>query len=723
MAAQLAYEDADMPQPASAQAQAPALAPAYQPFSSLPLFDALPAPAACASPKLADAGAAAIVCYWQSCLANGGMDPDQPVYLLDLAPRDGQTAWLLMNALASRLSAQGLLLPLCYLACYEDAASAAHHAGHPYFSDWIEAGKLDFAHWNAAHDALHLQHQKIVLHHTVNPLAILALGYFQRQPSELFCMHNGSLMQGSAAAEAASPIDAAADQANDADDANEAAVIFQLKYQWQAVEPTLPVLAEPLLAHYRYHCNGSALQLPLAACATLDRLNRFAHGRTLLLAADHGASNAQQIRLGACNPPASWCAGDLAPPVNFHALSLHQQQHGAWIWQQQLDEDGIVLHAAWRDDAQPVRQQDFRALCDRLAEAHPDDIGRLAAARHDPADTLTLLRLSHDDPQLLKHHIIALLDAPLAFSASVRREWQAALERTWCNFLPPLHNDGFYYQVGLLAAQLGHFGLAKDCFRQGLSWYGDDATDLYLLAWCESASGGVADAIALLAQALALDPAHAHSLALHATLTERMALWDSHPWYLPQHASAAALRLEPLGQEHAPALLYQYRDRQISVMTCLPEMDTIAQAQDWISEEQQNTRRASFAVLHACWGLVGVVSMHCSGDAGYFYFWIGSDFQEQGLGRQAAQILFPMMAEHGVTQVFTSAYDDNLRSIRALSKLGFTQLPLRALAPDDWLNFFHLSVHAESKEPPDAAAARRAALSALCCAIGSPLAF
>ena len=72
----------------------------------------------------------------------------------------------------------------------------------------------------------------------------------------------------------------------------------------------------------------------------------------------------------------------------------------------------------------------------------------------------------------------------------------------------------------------------------------------------------------------------------------------------------------------------------------------------------------------------------------FFYFWVGSDYQGQGIGQQSAQLLFEVMAQHGVTEIFTSAYEDNLRSIHALTRLGFTKLALRAKEPDETLEFF-----------------------------------
>ena len=547
MAAQLAYPD-------DQQGNHPNAALSHHNFSSLPLFTG--AVRSTPTSKQISAWADAILCYWLRGIANGCIDRTQSLYLLDMAPRDGQASWLMLQALSQRVVAQGLTLSWCYLACYADAASAEQQAAHPYFREWIAAGRIDFGYWNTAHTALHLTQQQIVLPHCTNPLVVIAHGYVQTQPSELFCLHNGQLLAGTVASQI---------QAGDLADAGNAASgsateVHHFSYQWTPNQAISPSISESLLAHYRHHCNGAALQLPLAACATFDQLQRFAQGRTLLLAADPGVCTEKQIRLGALCPPASWQLGDAAPLVNFHALSLQQREQGAWVWQQQLDDAGLVVHMAVRDDRHTFTRDDFHAIAAMLVDAHPDDMRQLATTQHSAADTLTLLRLAHYDPQLLKANIAGFIDPPLTLSDSARRNWQQALVHTWGNFLPSTAYDGFYDQVGLMAAHIGHYGLAKECFGFGLAWYGDAATDLYLLAWCEAASGGVTRALELLTCALALEPEHAPSLALCATLQAQLARWQQNHWYLPNYAKTTvnadstnelkhrALQLEPLSQ-------------------------------------------------------------------------------------------------------------------------------------------------------------------------------
>lgn len=673
----------------------------YQSFSSLPVQVNGNDIAKMATPALAMAWADATVAYWESEFGHQRIHSDQPLYVLDLNPDRGQFVWLMLKALRAKLN--GSPFQPCYLACSTQAETLGELSQHPYLQSAIENNSFDTALLHPAYDSLHLQHQKQTLLRTDNPIVIIGLGHFQTLPSELFGVHHGKILEGRVAPEPEQD-----DEKN-----------YRLDYQWTDV--TAPNFAASLLATYRARCSSTPVLLPLAACAQLEALSRIASGRYLLLSADHGICSEKAIRLGALNPPAAMSDSGIAIPVNTHALHLHQQLQGAFTWHQQLSDDGLAVFVACGTGDKEFPTSAFNTIIDQLAAAHPDDLRHENIASTNPASAafyLSLLRRSHYDPNLLKAIIQSLIDRTELIDDSLRQNWQTALERCMANYFPNARNDGLTYQAGLLAIGLGDFYLAKLYFRFSLDWYGDDATELYLLAYCEAASGGVANAVELLAQALAREPEHTHALVLQDSLQQRLARWRQNAWYLPQHASADILHLEPLGHEHAPALLYQYRDRQIGIMTRLPELDTEQQVQDWISEQEQDQGRASFAVMHEYWGLVGVVSIHCAGDAGYFYFWIGSDFQDQGLGQQAAQLLFGLMVQQGVKNIFTSAYEDNLRSMHALTKLGFGKLEIKAKEPDENLVFFHLGQRGGST---DEIAASRETLIELCRAIESPL--
>lgn len=672
-------------------------------FRELPLAAQ---PSLAMSPLLARAWAEAIVRCWEHGLAAGSVRADAPFYLFDLAPGDGQAAWQLLRALQRR-SADNDDLRFCYVACSNDAGALDALAAHPCFADDFGAGRFDTACLHAGSNGLTLRAQGTALLRTDNPLTLVSLGGFGVLPADLYGIHQGRIVEGMVT-QAAMPAEAET---------------MELDYDWTTLD-NATLQASPhgaLLQHCLTRFTGAPLLLPAAAIDTIDAFADLSGGRYLLLSADHGCHTEQQIRLDTLAPPATWPLHGRSVPVNYHALSVHQQQRGARTWNRQLRDGGVVMHACWRE--RDLSAQTFAAILAPLQQAHPDDAEALAATatmtEHEDR-LLALLRLSDYDPRIVQAGMSALLTQAPALDASSRREWQSTLMQVWNKQFPSETQAGPVFDIAMLAAELGHWSLAKTVLRSWLAVYGAHATVLHHLAWSEATTGNAEAAMPLLEHALTLTPDHAHCLDLQRNLRERLQRRTGLAWFHADAAASDELVLEPLGPEHADALVYQYRDRQIGEMTRLPDFDTLEEAQAWIEEQHLDNARQNFAAIHRDWGFIGVAGMRCAGEAGYFHFWIGSDFQDRGWGRKAAQLLFRQTLRNGIVDVFTSVYEDNARSRNALARLGFTGLEVRACAPDQDLLFLHLPLLVTKEESADVLVT---ALRALCGAIDCPFVF
>jgi RimJ/RimL family protein N-acetyltransferase len=648
-----------------------------------------------ATPVLAQAWTDAVLLYWQHGIACGAIDPTRPLYLAGLAPAQGLLAWRMLQALREGLRRRQLDASICLIACCRTQDEADALLGHPCLNEFVRQGWLDAALFDGGNgSALTLQHQNLSVLAAANPLVILALGHFATLPSELMAAHYGQLLQSAVAVHEV-----------------EGSEHLELSYDWQ---PAPESATTPLPDYYRQHFHSAALLLPDAATQTLQRLERIAGGRYLLLGADPGVCDEQAIRLGGMMPPEQWHAGRMQLPVNYHALSFVQSQAGASVWNRQMEDGGIVLHAAWRGDGAAAGMPQITALLDAAHPDHGQALQRAIASQTDAAAVLALLRQSRYDPAMLMAAIDTLLNKPPQLTNCARREWHAALAAVWHNYLPGAHCGGLLASLARLAVLLGFPGLAKDCLRQSLHFFGDDTCELYLLAWCEAQTGDSVAALSRVSHALAFAPDFEAARSLHAELTDKLQRWQSLPFYRPKLAAEGALRIEPLGAEHAADLHFQFRDEQISVMTRLPMIGTVEQAQAWIAKETSDACRHLFAVVHEQHGFVGVVAVHCARQAGYFYFWTGSDHQGRGFGQGAARLLFAQLHAAGVTEIYTSVEQINRCSRHVLEKLGFVRLAVHPAPPDDTQDFYYLG--------EDKSQARMAAgLLELCSGIGSPL--
>jgi RimJ/RimL family protein N-acetyltransferase len=192
--------------------------------------------------------------------------------------------------------------------------------------------------------------------------------------------------------------------------------------------------------------------------------------------------------------------------------------------------------------------------------------------------------------------------------------------------------------------------------------------------------------------------------------------WQSLPEYRAELARDRDVCIEPLCSGHIDALLdHVLSDPHIALMANLPDMATRQQMSEWMDEESGEAGRCSYAVVQADLGPIGVVSYRRVASAAYFYFWIGSGVQGAGLGSRAARLLFAQAKAAGVTDMFTSTFVDNVRSSRALVRVGFD--PLVVAETEEGVRYFHASLVDRGASIGEFTEQ----LTRLCDAIGSPV--
>jgi len=159
---------------------------------------------------------------------------------------------------------------------------------------------------------------------------------------------------------------------------------------------------------------------------------------------------------------------------------------------------------------------------------------------------------------------------------------------------------------------------------------------------------------------------------------ERMPVIDGADW------DDGELRLEPLAHHHLHDFAWQYYDPAIAELCCLPVFEDQAQWHSWLDGIYDAGDQRIFAVLHEGWGFVGCVSLILHETTGFFYYWIGPDFQGCGLGPRAVSLMLAMaQRDYGMRACYAKVYDYNAHSRRALEKLGFEELGICGVAPDD----------------------------------------
>lgn len=165
-------------------------------------------------------------------------------------------------------------------------------------------------------------------------------------------------------------------------------------------------------------------------------------------------------------------------------------------------------------------------------------------------------------------------------------------------------------------------------------------------------------------------------------------------WRRPFHLNGPWW-LEPLATRHAAALAVQYRNPQTAARTGLPELGDDLDARQWI-ELRNDESPATYAFMHARHGLVGYADLFLSRDEGYLCMWIGEDFRGRGWSKALVAQTCALGRQAGLSVIWSSAYQTNHASLKAMAHAGFRELDLHALPPDElrrfvWLPFTGMS--------------------------------
>jgi RimJ/RimL family protein N-acetyltransferase len=296
---------------------------------------------------------------------------------------------------------------------------------------------------------------------------------------------------------------------------------------------------------------------------------------------------------------------------------------------------------------------------------------------------LSILNQSTGDPALLRGTWSLLARAAKSASRTECVELAAWLQGVMTD------NPWFAEDAQLLRAA-GHIALA--CMRvdlahstlSALDEMGQmSAGDLAALACCHEQLGSLDAALATCDRALASEQGHQDALAARERVARRKDAMSA-PWRLQQQSSdSPPILVEPLVPDHAPMLARQMRDPSIASMTALPPLVEGEDGRAWIQRLLDEGTHA-YAIIHCSLGFVGYMDLRVWESTAFICYWIGPDYQGQGLCAPVIRLGCDLAFRNGIELVLTACYEDNVRSLRALYKTGFVLMAdVRAMAPDN----------------------------------------
>ncbi|WP_444995413.1 GNAT family N-acetyltransferase [Aliikangiella sp. IMCC44359] len=161
--------------------------------------------------------------------------------------------------------------------------------------------------------------------------------------------------------------------------------------------------------------------------------------------------------------------------------------------------------------------------------------------------------------------------------------------------------------------------------------------------------------------------------------------------FYTNHNVSKNLKLEPLSTHHADEYLWQYWEQSIAELCCLPKVSNLSEWHHWFTYQQSFNDQSNFAVVHETFGFIGVVSLIVHRQAGFFYFWIGKDFQGKGFGTEAVKLLLGIGEEYfAINCCYAKVFEHNIASQKSMLKLGFKRLSFNAAAPNQNEQLYYL---------------------------------
>ena len=659
------------------------------PQAKLPAQVGMPDPAEF-SPLTASVWADVILAYWRVAYAEGRLDLTQPLDVLDLRPGGGSSVWQMLQALRRRLAE----LPeftgaLRYLMVGPKRDLLNGLRNQPELQSDLQAETLVPVLWDPDRgDPCMLYPGKRVTWSPANPVAVLAHDCWAHLEQRLCAVHYGKLLE--------ADIGRLVNCAQPADEAHE----------WKPVqEGRLAEGLVHLVQGYLQKFNSVPIPLPTGATGLIQRIVSLAPNGYLILAAAPGLVSERQIRLHHFSDLLAHYRRCATMPVNFYLLGQYCATIAASSWQSEV-RPGLAMQVIAGN--LPQRSRYLSAASIVLESSGACDAPSLVEAARIIASTrsvakldmlLALIRRSEYDPAVFSVAASAIMESLRSKPAIDRNAWAEALSQVWSRHVPSPNKAPLHRSLAPAAMRVSAWGLARKALTRGMQVHGEHALDLAHLAWCEMRTGRDSQALSAIKRSAMLDETDATVQEVLQTVSEKHCSLRG-GWQASLSSDTLPIALEPLDTGHAEAFWYQYRDPHIAIMTGLPALPTVEATRAWLCEHIADPSRKPYAVLHQDYGFIGYVCLSVSQHEAYFCFWIGADFQGAGFSVEAANLACSIARQQGVSHVFTSAYQDNARSLGALERSGFVRLPIQALPPESDRVFLFMNLSAVPMSDP-----------------------
>ena len=300
-----------------------------------------------------------------------------------------------------------------------------------------------------------------------------------------------------------------------------------------------------------------------------------------------------------------------------------------------------------------------------------------------------MLELNEYDHNILFAHFDCIYNALPQLTPHESKRWALTLTKVWQRYYTFTEDVDFLNDFGVLAMQLNVWQVAKKIFILLTEHCPENAQYHFYLATVYLQTGQRTQARLAINMAVKLAPMNQQINDLSEQLHQWLEVCENDACYNLDLGIDSDISLHPLAAHYSNDFLQQYRDPTIAVMASLPNYETHNELLSWLDTQQNRAEKHTYAVVHREHGFVGIVSFSVDNEDAFFYFWIGVDYQGQGVGVTAANLGMQMLRQtQAIKRFHTCVFKDNSRSLFAMNSLGFRQHETRAKAPNNDYLFF-----------------------------------
>ncbi len=434
------------------------------------------------------------------------LDLSQPIYIVELGAGSGRLAYHFLKSFFDFFETSTLShISITYILTDFSQSTVKYWQNHEQLKIWVEAGKLDFALFDAESDdnlKLIQSSQTLSSDTLKNPVAFLANYFFDGLRQDVFRISNGNIHE--------SLITLSTDSENPNLDDPAIFDDLDISFQHRGISTDYydDSFYNQLLAYYRDRLDLTYLVFPIGSLQCFDRLLAMTNNRLFMLTGDKGYHLDEDVE--GRGEPTIRMHGSFSMMVNYHAIGQYAEAQGGTFLSTRHHHASLDI-CAFVFGADPISETQY-AYQREVGQASPDDWYTLKHSIDEQDDALSIreflayLRLSHWDSSIFLDYLVILLDEADDISESMRHELFNAIHKVW----------DMHYDIGEdydLADSLGRLLYALDypeeaipLFRQSLKTHGADATVLFNVAMCYFELNELHEALDLVNQSLLLDP-------------------------------------------------------------------------------------------------------------------------------------------------------------------------------------------------------------------------